>query len=230
MKGSEHATYPEMDYYLNEDLSDVCFVIDGQRMPAYKPLLSMKSYVFRAQFSGNFADSGQKEIQISDATVDGFKAMLWFLYREELFLVDQDSVELCLDVYNLSHKYQLYRLMKCLENHIDIKVINKDNFADIHLFACERQFDALVQISMNFMSNKIDEWIDQDLNKVIQLNDKTNNSLLAIIFNKYRNNRSKYNQMKSYQFNSGQWSIMLNGQYYIWSPNTYLKDVIQFDK
>ena len=61
--------------------------------------------------------------------------MLRFFYKEELMLIDDTNVELCLDVYYLSHKYQLERLMKCIENHIETKLINKDNFADIHVYA-----------------------------------------------------------------------------------------------
>ena len=103
----EFEDYPELRYYLNEELSDVWFVVDEQKLPANKTFLSVKSEVFSAQFSGNFADSGQKEIKITDATVDGFKAMLRFLHKDDLVLSDNQSVDLCLDVYNLSHKYHL---------------------------------------------------------------------------------------------------------------------------
>ena len=153
-----------MDCFLNEELSDVSFVIDGQRLPANKSWLAIRSHVFRAQFWGNFADSGQKEILITDATVNGFKTLLRYLYSEELVLSDEQNTELCLDVYYLSHKYQLEKLMKCVENYIETKLINKDNFADIHFFAFKRKFDTLVEMSKKFVSNNINEWVKHDMN------------------------------------------------------------------
>ena len=42
--------YPEMKYFINESLSDVVFVVDGQPLPALKQFLSVKSKVFRDMF------------------------------------------------------------------------------------------------------------------------------------------------------------------------------------
>ena len=211
--------------------SDVSFVIDGQRLPAFKTLLAVKSHVFRAQFWGDFADSGLKEIEVKDATVDGFKAMLRFLYTEELFLSDEQSVEIWLDLYNLSHKYQLKRLMKCMENHIEAKLINKDNFADIHFFAFERKFDTLMEISKNFISNNINEWVEEDVNfdQLKVLNEKTSNSLFEIIVNKYRSNMNMFHSIYYYKYaNDRSIQLKINGLLYKWDQNHYLKNVIKF--
>ncbi|CAG2106906.1 unnamed protein product [Medioppia subpectinata] len=65
--------YPEMSCFLNESESDVVFIIDGQRVPALRQVLGLKSEVFRAMFSGNFKESEEKEIPIEDMNAEAFK-------------------------------------------------------------------------------------------------------------------------------------------------------------
>ena len=45
-----------MHYFMNEDLSDVVFIVEGLRVPALKQLLIIKSRVFRTMFSGKFVE------------------------------------------------------------------------------------------------------------------------------------------------------------------------------
>src|SRR5882757_5509116 len=97
--------YPEMDYFMNESESDVIFTINGQRVPALKPVLSLKSDVFRAMFSGNFKESKDKEIPIDDTTVDAFKTMLLYLYSEKLVFSNGEDMELIGDVLKVADKY-----------------------------------------------------------------------------------------------------------------------------
>ena len=67
---------PELDYFMNEEKSDVLFVVEGQRIPALKAILSVKSIVFRAMFSGDFKESKDKEVVIEDTTYEAFKAFI----------------------------------------------------------------------------------------------------------------------------------------------------------
>ena len=115
--------------------------------------------------------------------------------------------------------------MKCIDDYIETKLINKDNFADIYVFAIERKFNTLVEMSKKFISNKIKDCVDQDIEQVIKLNDKTNNSLLEIVVNKYLSNLNKYNRIQSYNSTN----LILDGRYYTCNPSAYLKDVIKLD-
>lgn len=152
--------------------------------------------------------------------------MLRYLHKEELVLSDEKSVDLCLDVYNLSHKYQLKRLSECLETHIRTNLINKDNFVDIYVFANERNFENLCEISKNFMFDKINDWVDQDVDRLKELNRKTQDSLFGVIVDKYVKSRYSFNSIYNVH---GQVSIQHNYTQYVWNGRTFLKDCIPFN-
>lgn len=177
-------------------LSDVTFVIDGQRLPANKAILSFKSVVFNAQFSADFADSDQKEIIITDATVVGFKAMLWFIHTEELVFDAIISVAQWFDVYNLSQKYKLKRFAELIEYEIKSRVINADNFADIYEYGFERGFARLTRLAKQFIRLNIEDLVDKCTNWLIGLNNKTNNSLFKVIVRKFRQTRGRSDKRK----------------------------------
>ena len=166
--------YPEFRYFLNEERSDVTFVVDGQRLPAFKALLSLRSPVFEELFS---EDPNQKEIVVSDATVDGFETMLLFLCIEELVLIEEFNVDLILDVYNLSMKYQLKRLTECLDKYIEESVIHCDHFTYFYAFADERDFKSLLDLTTDYIQLNLDELMDKDVDEFIQDNNKTGNIL-----------------------------------------------------
>ena len=94
------------------------------------------------------------------------------------------------------------------------------------VYAFERKFDTLVEISKKFISKEINNWIenDMDVKQVIVLNDKTNNSLLEIIFNKYRLNMNMFNSICSHRLPF----IIVEGHNYNWSNYTSLNRVIKF--
>ena len=77
-----------MDYFLKESSSGVVFVVDGQRLPALKSILCLKSRVFRDMFSVNFYENTEPEesklpeFVVKDTTVDAFKTLLRFVYTE----------------------------------------------------------------------------------------------------------------------------------------------------
>ena len=66
---------------MNEDLCYVVFEVIGQRIPALKQVLVLKSRVFRALFSGNFEESEDKVIVIEDTTVEAFDFHSDYNYR-----------------------------------------------------------------------------------------------------------------------------------------------------
>ena len=79
----------EFAYLDGQDMFDVLFILQGQRLPAVKAFFSEKSKVFRAMFSGDFKED--KEIVIEDTTYMAFRAFLIFLFDNNLVLdIDKD--------------------------------------------------------------------------------------------------------------------------------------------
>lgn len=181
--------FPEMDYYLNPDLSDVVFVVENQRLPANKALLSIKSQVFRAQFSGNFMDSEQQSIHIPDIMCDAFKAMLLFMHKEHLVISDRNCFELARDIYTLADKYQLKRLMECVKLHFGGQVENKCDFLAIYRLGHLHNDKDLINLSLFYMGNHIEEWNNRSHDELIKLNAEMENHPLKIL--SYKNHMVK---------------------------------------
>ncbi|CAL5061286.1 unnamed protein product [Urochloa decumbens] len=64
--------------------TDITFQVDGEMFPAHKVVLSARSPVFRAQLFGPMKDKNMKCIKIEDMEAPVFKALLHFMYWDEL--------------------------------------------------------------------------------------------------------------------------------------------------
>lgn len=100
---------------------DVQFNVRGQIVHANRHLLASRSEYFQAMFSGSFVEScnasGGALINITDTTVEAFKAMLWFLYSG-LINVDRFPGATLRDLYFLADKHQMTELIVVLEDQI----------------------------------------------------------------------------------------------------------------
>ena len=141
---------PEMDYYLNEDLCDVVFLVDAQRIPALKQFLIVKSLVFRAMFSGNFSESEDKVIPIEDTTVEAFKTFIRFIICDQLVFNDDNDFELIGQVFRLSDKYEVFRLSNKIIDFIKPR-INSQNLRTIALIAFNYKIGDLFLLSSNLL-------------------------------------------------------------------------------
>ena len=48
---------PELDYFMNESVTDLLFVVEDQQIPVLKAILCLKSTVFKDLFSSDFNDN-----------------------------------------------------------------------------------------------------------------------------------------------------------------------------
>ena len=107
---------------MNEYKSDVVFVINEQRLPALKLILGLKNSVFRAMFSDDFKEANDKEVVIEETTFDAFRALIWFLYSDQLLLEDNSDFELIQEVLKLSDRYEASRLFSLLNKMSMLKI------------------------------------------------------------------------------------------------------------
>ncbi|KAL6644499.1 hypothetical protein ACP70R_016107 [Stipagrostis hirtigluma subsp. patula] len=95
------------------DGSDVSFVVDGETFPAHRAVLAARSPVFKAQLFGSMADATMPSITLHDITATTFKAMLRFMYTDDLPADDElrgSPSEMFQDLLALADRYALDRL------------------------------------------------------------------------------------------------------------------------
>ncbi|KAF8646578.1 hypothetical protein HU200_065802 [Digitaria exilis] len=74
------------------DGSDVSFVVDGEEFPAHRAVLAARSPVFKAQLLGSMAEAKMSSISLQDIAPATLKAMLRFIYTDDL-PIDEDGDE-----------------------------------------------------------------------------------------------------------------------------------------
>ncbi|XP_047053309.1 BTB/POZ and MATH domain-containing protein 2-like [Lolium rigidum] len=104
----------------NTDGTDVSFTIDGEKFPAHRAVLAARSPVFRAELFGSMAEATMSSITLHDITPATFKAMLRFIYTDELPAEadpEDSSVEMFQNLLAAADRYALERLkFICAEN------------------------------------------------------------------------------------------------------------------
>ena len=69
-----------IDFTVEDELSSLTLVIDGQRLYVHKEVLAAWSPVFRSMFTRNFKEKDQREIELPDKKVDDFLELLHCMY------------------------------------------------------------------------------------------------------------------------------------------------------
>lgn len=111
--------------YLNEKMSDIILIVDGNKLPAHKLLLATKSNVFQAMFFGDMIESRAKEVEIKETTVEAFKLMLKYIYFEELDLGNQNNYKMTFEIYRIAHRFELKKLIEILHKSL-VEMVNND--------------------------------------------------------------------------------------------------------
>ena len=100
----------QMAALLDDDsLSDVTFVVGDTRIHAHRVILITRSEYFRAMLTSGFSEGqkrSSKEITIGDTTPEAFKALLRYLYTDELHFPDEHLI----DVMRKSKEISLERV------------------------------------------------------------------------------------------------------------------------
>ena len=178
---SELSDYPEMYYFMNEEESDVVFMVEGQRVPAIKIILCIKNRVFRAMFSGTSKESKDKTVVIEETSFDAFQTMILFLYTERLVFKDENDLKLIEEVCELSDKYEANRLMRETTKRLTKIAITLDNLQQISRIAFRYKMEELMAKVMTFIDNNFNEIVNRDHKQLRELNDSTNNELLVLL-------------------------------------------------
>ena len=126
----------EMEALLNdESLSDMTFAVGDERIPALSNILVARSQYFRAMLTSGFREgqeppykrartSGQEEaadITIGDTTPEAFRALLRYLYTDELCFADEQLLDVMRKAKEISldrvYSYGVRRVRQTMSVH-----------------------------------------------------------------------------------------------------------------
>jgi leucine-zipper-like transcriptional regulator 1 len=97
----------------DEELSDVIFVVQGQKVYAHKMVLSIVSECFRAMFTTGFRESDALEIDIPDCSYRAFIAVMEYIYAGSL-----PQADLLVEVLELADRFFLDHLKQVCETRL----------------------------------------------------------------------------------------------------------------
>ncbi|KOC71172.1 BTB/POZ domain-containing protein 9 [Habropoda laboriosa] len=103
--------------YLSDDYSDVTLIVGGQRFNSHKIILAARSQYFRALLFGGLKESTQREIELKDANLVGFKGLLEYIYTGRMSLTNQRE-EVVLDILGLAHLYGFSELEASISDYL----------------------------------------------------------------------------------------------------------------
>ena len=96
----------DIQRHLLYTVHDVCFVVEEERVPAHRFHLSARCEYFRSMFSAGYKEGDGSEIHIEGTSITAFKALLKYLYTDDLEVDD----EVLFDLAKLCDQYQVERL------------------------------------------------------------------------------------------------------------------------
>ena len=117
----------------SRDLCDVVLIVDGVQVHAHRIVLSSLSPYFKAMFTGDMAESKQREITINGIDAETLESIIDYAYTANI-KITEDNVQLLLpaasilqfeEIRQVCSNFMLHRLST--ENCLGVRV-----FAEIH--------------------------------------------------------------------------------------------------
>jgi hypothetical protein len=122
---------PDMHVLLDDaPFADVTFVFsDGATLKAHRPILMRRSERFNALFSGGMVESRDGNISVVSAERSTFKALLEYLYTDDIRMDVREDSQLVMSLFLLAHEYAFVRLLRLCEG-ILIRFLQVENCAE----------------------------------------------------------------------------------------------------
>ena len=132
---------------LNDDTSDITFLVGNTKIYAHSCILKIRSEYFRKMLETEWRETKTGEIQVEDTSYDAFFAYLRYVYSNSINAANDDL----LDLYTLSHKYCDEVLKTRCEEKIRMQ-ISTDNCIQFYLAALQYRREDLINACLKFMA------------------------------------------------------------------------------
>ena len=120
-------------------MTDVVFIVKGQRVGAHLAILASASPVFVSMFEGKLKRGTKKFVEIKDTSMPVLKQVLKFIYTRSV--VNKDNPEMAEPLFLAADKYQIDALKTqcedCWSSHLKIDNVVKNRMS-IRRRSCSR--------------------------------------------------------------------------------------------
>jgi speckle-type POZ protein len=148
----------------SEEGADVTFKVEDKVFHAHKIVLAMRSPVFKVELYGPMRDKNQPSITVEDMQPAVFKALLHFIYKDSLPVMDNldedENTEMVKHLLVAADRYALERMKLMCEN-ILCKKLDAGSVAAVLALAdqhhCSKLKDACIQFINS--STKMDDLV-----------------------------------------------------------------------
>uniref|UniRef100_A0A915E6W8 BTB domain-containing protein n=1 Tax=Ditylenchus dipsaci TaxID=166011 RepID=A0A915E6W8_9BILA len=142
--------------HVDQDMSDVVLIAEGERFPAHKFVLSIRSNYFKAMFCTGLRESTEKEVTLMDTPVKPFSLLLQYVYTGQMQLQTADYQQ-TLEVLALAHKYEFPVLQEQIVEHLQAN-LNVENIVRIYsaaeMFSSQHLLDSCL-VFLNTHKNDV---------------------------------------------------------------------------
>jgi len=136
--------------YHGKLFTDVTFEVEGEEIPAHKAILAYHCDYFMKMFTSGMSESHEAKISIPHIKSCVFKAVLQYIYCNELELDEQ----LALDLIPVVDEYLMTELKGFCEKYL-CKQLRKDNVVDMLIVADRHEIEELKKACFRFISKHI---------------------------------------------------------------------------
>ncbi|RWS05108.1 BTB/POZ domain-containing protein 9-like protein, partial [Dinothrombium tinctorium] len=142
--------------YLNEDLCDIRFVIEGETIVANKAVLAASCEYFKRMLFGETNESKADEVVLKHTPKAAFKSIIKFIYMGSVETKQMDCDDL-LSLISLSHQYQFKELFDFVKNKISEQSICIENINEVFKVAYFCEIDILLENCLSFIDENAKE-------------------------------------------------------------------------
>ncbi len=135
----------------NELLSDITFIVEGEKVYAHKLLCTRCPY-FHNMLTGEYMESKAAEIIIEDVKYSTFIQFMEFLYTDTLQIVIPEAI----DLFQIADRYSMDRLKSQCE-YLMLSTLSVDTAAQIFLLADTHDATLLREKCLKFILSRFDQ-------------------------------------------------------------------------
>jgi len=126
--------------------ADIIFEVEGEDIPAHKAILAYRSRYFMKMFTSGMSESHSTRIAIPNIKSPIFKALLQYVYCNEIELDEQ----LALDLIPIVDEYLMKGLKGLVEKYL-CKQLRKDNAVDMLIVADRHEIEELKKACFRYI-------------------------------------------------------------------------------